>query len=88
MQNTSWMWTEAHDKVVTKIKNLISTALVLCYFDPATDITLQYDASDEGLGYALLQQGQPMGYGACGLAQGEKKYAQIKKKMLAVFSGC
>jgi len=78
------VWTEAQDKAVMKIKSLISTAPVLRYFDPATEITLQCDASDGGLGYALLQQGQPVAYGARGLTQAEKKYAQIEKEMLAI----
>ena len=75
-KDTDWVWTEAHDKAVTMIKSFISTAPVLHYFDPTTDITLQCDASDGRLGYALLQQGQPVAYGARGL---EKKYAQIEK---------
>ena len=69
---------------MTKIKNLICKAPVLCYFDPAIEITLQCDASDGGLGYALLQQGQPVAFGLQGLTQAEKKYAQIEKEMLAI----
>ena len=87
-KDTDWVWTEAHDKAVTKIKSLISTAPVLRYFDPTTDITLQCDASDGGLGYALLQQGQPVAYGARGLTLAEKQYAQIEKEMLAIVCGC
>ena len=87
-KDSVWVWTEAQDKAVMKIKSLISTAPVLHYFDPATEITLQCDASDGGLGYALLQQGQPVAYGACGLTQAEKKYAQIEKEMLAIVCGC
>ena len=71
-KDTDWVWTEAHDKAVTKIKSLISTAPVLRYFDPITGITLQCDALDGGLGYALLQQGQPVAYGALGLTLAEK----------------
>ena len=68
-----------------KIKSLISTAPVLRYFDPATEITLQCDASDGGLGYALLQ---PVAYGVLRLTQAEKKCAQIEKEMLAIVCGC
>ena len=66
------MWTEAHDNALSTVKNLICTAPVLCYFDPASEITLQCDASDGGLGYALLQLGQPVAYGARGLTVAEK----------------
>ena len=74
-KDTDWMWTEAHDNAVSTVTYLICTAPVLCYFDPATEITLQCDASDGGLGYALLQLGQPVAYGARGLTVAEKKYA-------------
>ena len=87
-KDTDWIWTEAHNNAVTKVKDLICTAPVLCYFDPASEITLQCDASDGGLGYALLQQGQPVAYGARGLTLTEKKYAQIEKEMLAIVCGC
>ena len=47
------------------VKKLITNAPVLRYFDPALPaVTLQCDASEGGLGYALLQQGQPIAFGA------------------------
>ena len=52
------------------------------------EITLQSDASESGLGYALLQQGQPVAFGARGMTQTERKYARIEKEMLAIVSGC
>ena len=36
------------------------------------EITLQRDASNEGIGHALLQQGQPVAFGSRGLTQAEK----------------
>jgi len=36
---------------------------VLCYLDPMLPVTLQCDASEDGLGYALLQQSQPIATG-------------------------
>ena len=72
---------------VSNMKDLICKAPVL-RFDPAIEITLQCDASEGGLRYALLQQGQPVAFGAHGLTQAEKKYAQIEKEMLAIVCGC
>ena len=57
-------------------------------FDPALKLTLQCDASESGLGYALLQQGQQVTFGACGMTETERKYAQIEKEMLAIVCGC
>ena len=71
-KGTDWKWSEIHDKAATKIKSLICKALVLRYFDPTMEITLQRDVSNEGIGYALLQQGQPVAFGSHGLTQAEK----------------
>ena len=87
-KDTEWSWSEVHDKAVTQLKNLICKAPILRYFDPAMEVTLQCDAFDGGLGYALLQQGQPVAFGAQGLTLVEKKYAQIEKEMLAIVCGC
>ena len=43
--------------------------------------------SELGLGYSLLQEGQPVVYGARGLTSTELNYAQIEKEMLAIIAG-
>lgn len=58
------------------------------YFDTSKSITLQCDASEGGLGFSLLQEAQPVAYGAHGLTPAEKQYAQIEKEMLAIVAGC
>ena len=63
-RDTEWKWSTIHDSAVHKVKDLICKAPVLRYFDPAIELTLQCDASESGLGYALLQQGQPVAFGA------------------------
>ena len=77
-----------HDSAVYIVKDLICKAPALRYFDPALELILQCDASENGLGYALLQQGQPVAFGARGMIQTERKYAQIKKEMPAIVCGC
>ena len=83
-----WCWLEAHDTAIAKLKRMICEAPVLQYFDSSKPVTLQCDASDSGLGYSLLQEGQPVAYGARGLTATEKNYAQIEKEMLAIVVGC
>ena len=67
--DTEWKWSTIHDSAVHKVKDLICKAPVLRYFDPAIELTLQCDASESGLGYALLQQGRPVAFGARGMTQ-------------------
>jgi len=73
---------------VVVLKELICKAPVLRYFDSTKQITLQCDASESGLGYALMQDGQPVAFGAQGLTPAERNYAQIEKEMLAIVGDC
>ena len=59
-----------HDNAVTTLNRLISTALVLRYFDCTKQIS-------SGLGYAVLHKGQPIAFGARELTPTEKKICSI-----------
>ena len=84
-QDAEWKWLQEHDNAVTTLKGLISTAPVLRYFDCTKQISLQCDASESGLGYAILQ---PITFGTRVLTPTDRKYAQIEKEMLAIVGGC
>ena len=62
LRETKWCWLEAHDKVFQEIKLLFTNSPVLRYYDPKEELTLQSDASEKGLGAALLQQGHPIAF--------------------------
>ena len=62
----------------------MTTAPVLSYFDPKTELEIQCDASQKGLGSALLQRGRPIAYTSTALTETEQRYAQIEKEMLAI----
>lgn len=70
-----------------KLKKTIADAPVLKYYCPEEDLVVQCDASDTGLGAALMQKGKPIAYASRALTQTERGYAQIEKEFLAmVFS--
>ena len=48
------------------------------------ELKIQCDASQTGLGAALLQEGRPIAYTSCALTDTEERYAQIGKEMLAI----
>ena len=75
-----WCWLETHDTAIAKLKCMICEAPVLKYFDSSKPVTIQCDASDSGLGYSLLQEGQPVAYGARGLTATEKKLCADRKR--------
>ena len=51
-------------------------------------MTLQCDASQSGLGAALMQNGQPVAYASRALSAAETRYAQIEKELLAIIFAC
>jgi len=62
---------------------------VLRYYNLKEEVTLQCDASQSGLGAALLQGGQPIAYASRALTLAEEsRYAQIEKELLSIVFGC
>ncbi|CAH1233385.1 RTL1 [Branchiostoma lanceolatum] len=59
VKDSEFEWLDAHEKILETLKELVSTAPVLKYYDPTEELTLQTDASSTGLGAAIMQNGQP-----------------------------
>ena len=71
LRETKWCRLEAHDKVFQEIKLLVTNSPVLRYYDPEEELTLQCDASEKGLGAALLQQGHRIAFASRALTSCE-----------------
>ena len=82
-----WQWQHEHDAAFEKVKDLVTQAPLLKYYSPTEELTVQYDTSDNGLGAALMQNGQPIAFASRALTEPETRYAQIEKEMLAVVFG-
>ncbi|GFU03659.1 retrovirus-related Pol polyprotein from transposon 17.6 [Nephila pilipes] len=59
----------------------------LKYFDKNKAVTVSVDASTNGFGAVLLQDGQPVAYGSVSLTQTQQRYAQIEKELMSVIYG-
>ena len=70
-----------------QVKEILSAAPVLKFFDPKENVELQCDASDKGLGACLMQGGQPVAYASRCMTETEVNYAQIEKELLAILFG-
>ena len=87
-KNTAWHWGKPLQDSFEKLKVIITNAPVLKYYDVTKDVTIQVDASPNGLGAVLLQDEHPVAYASGSLTQSEQNYAQIEKEMLAITFGC
>lgn len=86
--DVEWSWSEEHDNSLCKLKHLLSHAPVLAFFDPSVNIEIETDASKDGLGACLLQNGHPIAFSSRSLTKSEVKYAQIEKETLAIDFAC
>ena len=87
-QDASWQWTEGEQAAFERIKTAISSEpVVLRFYKPTEKLTLQCDASDVGMGAALLQNGQPLAYASAAFTSTQRAYAQIEKELLAIVFG-
>ena len=60
----------------------------LRYYNIQEEVTLQCEASQSGLGAALMQNGQPVAYASRAMTPAETSYAQIEKELLAIVFAC
>ena len=83
-KHVEWNWAKAQDDAFNNIKTLVTSAPVLKFYDQSKALEIQCDASQRGLGAALLQDGQPLAFISRALTDTESRYAQIEKEMLAI----
>lgn len=55
-KDIEWTWLPQHDIAVESIKQLVTQYPVLKYYDLNDEVTLQYDASETGLGTAFYRK--------------------------------
>ena len=83
-KDTEWLWLHTHDDAVRQLKDILSSAPVLAYFDVNKPVTITADASKDGLGAAILPDNKPVAYASRSLTPAEKHYVVIEKETLAV----
>ena len=87
-KDAPWTWAEPQQKAFDTVKQLISTAPVLGYYDQRKPLVIQTDASSKGLGSCLMQDGHPISFASRALTDCETRYAQIEKELLAIVFAC
>ncbi|XP_064641926.1 uncharacterized protein K02A2.6-like [Lineus longissimus] len=80
-------WSEDHQKQFEHLKTLISSDSTLAYYDPKQPVTLEVDASQKGLGAALLQHGRPVAFASKALSDTQSRYSNIEPEALGLVHG-
>ena len=83
-QDCEWQWTPEQETAMQELKQLVTSAPLLAYYNPSKELVIQCDASSTGLGSALMQDGKPLAYASRALSDTEVGYAQIEKECLAI----
>ncbi len=87
-RDVEFHWDPAHEMCLQNIKDSLSRAPVLGYFNVNEKIEVQVDSSKDGVGCVLIQKGKPITYASCALTETQKRYAQIEKECFAVVTAC
>ena len=86
-QVSHWDWNPSTDIAFQKLKQWICKTLLnttLTYFDSTKPVVIQTDASEYGLGAALLQDGRPIAFASKTLTDIETRYTNIEHECLSV----
>ena len=86
-KDVQFCWESSHEEAVQKMKELVVSTPVLQYC-MSKEVTIEADASKDGLGAVLLQEEKPVAYASRALTAAETRYAQIGKELLAIVFVC
>lgn len=87
-KDVEFVWDQPQSDAFSKVKQVITQSPVLAYFDPKKPVYIECDASMNGVGAAIMQDGQPVAYASKTLTQTERNYANIEREMLAIVFAC
>ena len=85
--DADWNWTHEQEDGFERIKEAVVKALVLKCFGESDPTEGQGDASQDGLGFALMQHGELVTFACRALTSAERKNSQVEKELLAQLFG-
>ena len=86
-KDAEFTWNEMYQDAFDSFKSLVCSDTTLHYFDVCRPVIIQVDASQKGLGAALLQDGCPVAFASKPLTPTEQCYANIECELLACVFG-
>ena len=82
--DVEFQWGDVQKNAFQEVKDVLTKAPVLAYYDVTKPVKVTCDASKCGLGAALLQDDKLVAFASRALTDAETRYAQIEKELLAV----
>ena len=92
--DVAWNWTSEQQNALVKLKELLTSAPVLSYFDVNKSTCIYSDASPVGLGSILTQIDNVTGkesivaFASRSLSTVEQRYSQIERELLGITWAC
>ena len=86
-KGVEWSWSTEQEKAFGSVKQAVTSAPILRYFNSSEPFEGQGDASANGIGFVLMQNDQPVSYLTRALTTSERNYSQIEKELLAQVFG-
>ena len=87
-KDTELCWLQQHQEAFEALKTELTSPSTLQYYDVKKPVVLTCDASQSGIGAAMLQNEKPVAYASRALTETERRYAQIEKELLAITFAC
>ena len=86
-KDTDFTWNHTYNATFQWVKEAVVSNTTLRYFDPSLPMTIQVDASQVGLGAALLQNSKPIAFASKALTETKCWYVNIERDMIAAIFG-
>ena len=84
-KNKKFFWTKKYAKAFQRLKELLTTTLILKVPDMDVEFLVCTDASKEGLGKVLMQYGRVITYILRKSRRHEENYVILDLELLAIF---
>ena len=86
-KQSKFIWDDECQISFNRLKDLLTNSPVLCYPSLDQDFILYTDASGNGFGAVLEQEGRVVSYASRTLTKAERNYSTIEKECLALVFG-
>ena len=78
-KDADFIWNASYETAFEQVKQAVVSDTTLRYFNPLLPVTIQVNASQVGLGTALLQNNKPIAFTSKALTDTEHRYANIER---------